>query len=204
MKQVKEKVIRGNGRALAYLLSLGGLTGLLASFILAVEKIEILKDPSFEPSCNINPILSCGSVMITPQAEVFGFPNPFLGILGFSAVAATGFALLAGAKFKRWFWVALQLGLLFATVFVHWLIFQTIYRINALCPYCMVVWAVTIPIFWYTLLYNFRAGNVPTPKALRNKVGFIQRHHGDILLVWFLGLLGLIIHHFWYYWSSLF
>ena len=31
-------------------------------------------------------------------------------------------------------------------VFIHWLIFQSLYRIGALCPYCMVVWAVTIPL----------------------------------------------------------
>ena len=85
VKQVKKTVVGISDRSLAWLLSVGGLVGLLASFILSVEKIEILKDPGFQPSCNINPILSCGSVMITPQAEAFGFPNPLLGVLGFSA-----------------------------------------------------------------------------------------------------------------------
>ena len=28
-------------------------------------------------------------------------------------------------------------------VFICWLIFQTLYRIGALCPYCMVVWVFT-------------------------------------------------------------
>lgn len=176
---------------------------MIAAFTLAVEKIEILKDPNFEPSCNINPILSCGSVMITPQAEVFGFPNPFLGILGFTAVAVTGFALLAGANFKRWFWLALQAGLLFAVGFVHWLIFQSIYRIEALCPYCMVVWTVTIPLFWYVLLYNLQKGHMVAPKAFAGACGFIRRHHADILLVWYVVIVGLILNHFWYYWSSL-
>ncbi len=40
----------------------------------------------------------------------------------------------------------LAAGTLLGTVFVHWLIFQSLYRIGALCPYCMVVWAVTIPL----------------------------------------------------------
>lgn len=204
MEKVKEKTSQLTERSLAYILSVGGLVGLLAAFVLSVEKVEILKDPSFQPSCNINPILSCGSVMITPQAEAFGFPNPFLGILGFTAVAVTGFAMLAGARFKRWYWLALQLGLLFAVGFVHWLIFQTIYRIGALCPYCMVVWAATIPIFWYTLLYNLRTGNIVVPGKLKGVVGFVQRHHADVLLVWFLAVIGLITYEFWYYWSSLF
>lgn len=204
MKESKVTTSAKSDRFISRLLSVGGLIGLLAAFVLSVEKLEILKDPSFQPSCNINPILSCGSVMITPQAEAFGFPNPFLGILGFTAVAVTGFAMLAGAKFKRWYWLALQLGLLFAVGFVHWLIFQTIYRIGALCPYCMVVWAVTIPMFWYTLLYNLREGHIKVPGKLKAANSFIQRHHADILLVWFLGILGIITYEFWYYWSSLF
>lgn len=203
MNKSKEKLTLLSDRAIAYILAAGGIIGLIAAFTLSVEKIEILKDPNFQPSCNINPILSCGSVMITPQAEVFGFPNPFLGILGFTAVAVTGFALLAGAGFKRWYWLSLQAGLLFAVGFVHWLIFQSIYRIEALCPYCMVVWSVTIPLFWYVLLYNLQKGYIATPKALAGAVGFARRHHGDILLLWFLVILGLILKHFWYYWSSL-
>lgn len=181
----------------------GGLLGLLASFTLAVEKVEILKNPAFEPSCNINPILSCGSVMITSQAEAFGFPNPYLGILGFSAVATVGAALLAGAKFKRWFWISFNIGLLLALIFVHWLIFQTLYRINALCPYCMVVWTVTIPIFWYTTLYCLSEKIIKTPQSLKSIVSFAQKHHGDILILWYLAIIGLILNRFWYYWSTL-
>ena len=203
MEKVKQKINGLTERSLVYVLALGGLVGLFAAFVLTVEKIEIIKDPSFQPSCNINPILSCGSVMTTPQAEVFGFPNSLIGILGFTAVSVTGFAILAGARFKRWFWVLLQVGVLFAAGFVHWLMFQTIYRIEALCPYCLVVWIVTIPIFWYVLLYNLRQGYIAAPRKMRGAVNFLQRHHGDVLLVWFLVILGLILNHFWYYWSSL-
>ena len=188
---------------LPYLLTFGGIIGFLASLVLAIEKIEIIKNPDFQPSCNINPVLSCGSVMVTPQAEAFGFPNPFLGIAGFAVVTTIGIAILAGATFKRWFWLLVQTGLLFAVVFIHWLFFQTVYNIGALCPYCMVVWIVTIPLFWYTLLYNLRQGNIKTPKKLKSLVTFAQKHHGDTLIVWYLIIAGLILNHFWYYWSTL-
>ncbi len=69
-------------RLLPWLLLLGGLIGLTASAVLTVEKIAILRDPAYVPSCSINPVLSCGSVMTTPQAEAFGFPNPLLGGTG--------------------------------------------------------------------------------------------------------------------------
>jgi uncharacterized membrane protein len=187
-------------RFLPYLLLIGGLLGLLAAFVLTVDKIKILEDPSYVPSCNISPILSCGSVMVTDQASAFGVPNALFGIAGYAVIAAIGAAMLAGAKFKRWFWRWVGLGTLAGVLFVHWLFYQTVYNIGSLCPYCMVVWVVTIPLFWYVLLYNLREGNIAVPKRLNY---FLQRHHGDILTVWFLILSGLILNHFWYYWKTL-
>ena len=120
-----------------------------------------------------------------------------------TAVATTGVAMLAGGKFKRWFWQIFEVGLLFAFGFITWLQFQTLYRIGALCIFCMITWAMTGPLFWYTTLYNLRLGNLKTPAKLRGVVAFAQRHHGDILLLWFLLIIGLILKRFWYYWSTL-
>lgn len=186
-----------------WILSIGGILGFFAAFILTVEKIELIINPNYVPTCNISPLISCGSVMNTWQASAFGFPNSLLGIAGFAIVATVGVALLAGATFKRWFWIGLQLGTVFGVVFVHWLFIQSVYRIEALCPYCMVVWAVTIPIFWYTTLYNLRTGNIPTPPRLKRLVAFLQRHQGDVLIIWYALIIGLILNHFWYYWSTL-
>ncbi|MEV0287641.1 vitamin K epoxide reductase family protein [Kribbella sp. NPDC050820] len=175
-------------RLLPWFLLVGGLIGLAASAVLTVEKIAILRDPAYVPSCSINPVLSCGSVMTKPQAEAFGFPNPLIGIAGFAVIATVGAALLAGASFRRWFWLGLQAGVTFGVGFVHWLIFQSLYRIGALCPYCMVVWAVTIPIFWYVTLHN-----------LRRRFAF----HGVVLTVWAVLVLSLIAEQFWSYWRTL-
>lgn len=186
-----------------WLLLVAGLIGLIASFTLTVEKLEVLKNPDYVATCDLNPVISCGSVMRSDQAEVFGFPNPLMGLIGFTAVAVVGAVLLAGARLKPWFWITFQIGLLFAVGFVHWLIFQTTYRINALCPYCIVVWTVTIPAFWYTLLYNLRQGNIKTPASLHKVVNFAQRHHLDILIAWYLIIIVLILNHFWYYFGDL-
>ena len=139
----------------------GGI-GLLAAAVLLIEKIDVIEDPDYVPTCSINPVLSCGSVMTSDQAEAFGFPNPILGVAGFAVVLTTGAAMLAGATFRRWYWLGLQAGVTFGVVFVHWLIFQSLYRIGALCPYCMVVWVVTIPLFLFVTLHNVRTGALPT------------------------------------------
>lgn len=98
--------------------------------VLQVEKIQLIKNPDYVPSCSINPVLSCGSVMTTPQAEAFSLPNPLIGIAGFAAIAMVGAALLAGAVLRRWFWIGVQVAVTFGVVFVHWLIFQSLYVIG--------------------------------------------------------------------------
>ena len=180
-----------------------GLVGLVAAFTLLVEKIALLEDSSYVPSCSINPILSCGSIMKTDQAEAFGFPNPIIGVAGFAVVATVGMAMFAGGAFRRWFWLGLQAGTTFGLVFVHWLIFQSLYRIDALCPYCMVVWVVTIPLFWYTTLHNTRAGHLRLPAGMQRVATAARTYHGVVLTAWSLAITGLIAERFWDYWSTL-
>jgi uncharacterized membrane protein len=189
--------------ALPWLLIILGAIALLASIMLSIEVFDRLKNPSYVPVCNLNPVLSCTSVADSNQAHAFGFPNYFIGIAGYGIVMAAGGAILAANRLKRWFWLTLNVGLLLAAVFLHWLIFQTLYRIGALCIFCMVVWATTIPMLWYLTLHNLDTKAIKTPRRLRGVIGFARRHHGDILLGWFLLIIVLILKRFWYYWSGL-
>lgn len=189
-------------RTLPWILIICAAIGLLAAFVIMVEKVHLLEDPGFQPGCNLNPVISCGSVMSSAQSHAFGFPNPILGLVGFPVVIMTGVVLLAGATLKRWYMLGLQVGALFGLLFVHWLFFQSVYRIGALCPYCIAVWIVTITTFWYVLLYNIQKGYLLSGRLQR--VGaFLQRHHLDIILFWFLVLFALALKHFWYYYGPL-
>jgi uncharacterized membrane protein len=190
-------------RIIPWILVIGGLIGLLAAFMLSLDKIALLSNPDYQPSCNINPIFSCGSIIKTQQASLLGFPNPFLGLVGYSVVITIGMGLFAGAKFKRWFWLGLNGVSAVAVIFIHWLIFQSLYTIGALCLFCMFAWTVTMPIWWYTTLYNLQNGNIKTPKKLQKFVAFISRHHLDIIVAWYLLIIALIIQNFWYFWSTL-
>jgi uncharacterized membrane protein len=187
-------------RLIGWILTVGGLVGALAAFVLMVEKVALLKDPAYTPSCSINPILSCGSVMTTAQAEVFGFPNPLIGVAAFPVVAATGVAVLAGARLPRWWWLSLQAGALFGVVLVHWLFVQSLYRIGALCPYCMVVWVVMILIFSYLTLHNAERGHLPAPRRI---IGVLLMVHSTVPLIWLLILAALIGVRFADYWRTL-
>jgi uncharacterized membrane protein len=190
-------------RIIPWILVIGGLIGLLAAFMLSLDKIALLSNPDYQPSCNINPIFSCGSIIKTQQASLLGFPNPFLGLVGYSVVITIGMGLFAGAKFKRWFWLGLNGVSAVAVIFIHWLIFQSLYTIGALCLFCMFAWTVTVPIWWYTTLYNLQNGNIKTPKKLQKFVAFISRHHLDIIVSWYILIIALILQNFWYFWSTL-
>ena len=190
----------GTGRGLPLLLVVGGAVGLVAAFVLLVEKIKLLEDPSYVPSCSLNPVLSCGTIMRTDQAAVLGFPNPILGLVSFSVVVTLGVVLLTGASLPRWMWSGLQVGVLAGLGLVAWLVFQSLYRIGALCPYCMVVWAVTIPIAWYVTLRNLRAGVLPAPRGV---VAVLTDYHVLGLLTAYLLVAGLALVRFWDYWSTL-
>lgn len=199
----KDRELSKLERYLPWLLLIAGMIAVIASIMLSIEVFDRLKNPHFVPICNLNPILSCTNVADSPQAHTFGFPNYFIGIAGYAAVAAIGTAMLAGAKFKRWFWRLVEAGLVFAIAFLTYLQFQTIYRIGALCIFCMIVWAMTIPTFWYVTLYNFREGHLSFGGRGQKFINFVQRHHLDILVVWFLIIILLILKRFWYYWSTL-
>lgn len=191
-------------RGLGMLFTVTGAIGLVMAVVLLVEKIALIEDPSYVPSCSLNPVLSCGSVMDTPQASAFGIPNPILGIAGFAAVLALGFAFLAGARVARWMSVLIQVGVTFAVLFVQWLIGQSLYEIGALCPYCMVVWAVTIPLFWFTTIHHLRALADSSTSTGRRALGLVIEFRVPVLVAWYLVILALIAVRFWDYWSTLF
>jgi uncharacterized membrane protein len=181
----------------AWWVLIAGVAGLAAALTLTAEKISMLANPSYVPSCSINPVLSCGSVMATPQASAFGFPNPLIGIVAFSVVVATGVLAVGRTALPRWYWLGLAGGTLLGVVFVHWLIFQSIYRIGALCPYCMVVWTVTIPLFVVVSSIALR------PLGRYSAVRMLYLWRWSVTTLWFAALILLILMHFWYYWSTL-
>lgn len=189
-------------RPLAIGLLLGGLVGLVAAAVLLIERIRLAEDSSYVPTCSINPVLSCGSVMESAQASLLGFPNPVIGVAAFPVVIATGAAMLAGARLARWYWAGLQAGVTAAMVFVAWLVFQSLYRIGALCPYCMVVWAVVIPLFWYVTARNAAAGVLGSPPGGRLATG-LRDWRAPLVFGTFLLVVLLVLERFWTYWSSL-
>lgn len=188
-------------RSLAWSMLFFGLLGWWASFSLTLDKIKVLSNPDVTLGCDISPFISCKSVMASTQAALFGFPNPIIGVAAFVVPTVIGAALLAGASFKRWFWLGALLGHALGFVFVIWLFTQALYDIGALCPWCMVAWTGMIPLFWALLGYTAKSGYLGT-RLVR---------FGETVFGWawvltaftYLGIAVAIAIRFWDYWVTL-
>jgi uncharacterized membrane protein len=145
-------------RSTPWILLIASILGLLAAFQLTNDKFSILADPNFVPSCSINPVLSCGSVIITDQASVFGFPNPLIGLMSYAVIVTLAVLMISKVNIPNWVWLGLNLGALAGMAFVIWLAYQSLYVIGALCPWCMAAWVATIFIFWITTAENAGRG----------------------------------------------
>ena len=117
---------------------------------------------------------------------MFGFPNTYLGIAGFAVVAATGAMLLAGGRLASWYATGLQAGAVLGTVFVAWLMVQSLIVIHTLCPYCMAAWAATFATVWYVTLTNLGRIRHRLPDTLDRAVAVAGRNHSAILAGWLL------------------
>ena len=184
---------RYSDRQLGFWLVSAGLIALISSAILVYERLQIYIDAGHSTVCDINALLSCGTVMRTPQAEAFGFPNPFIGLVGFSIVVTIGAAMMAGAQFKKWFWVCMNIGLAAATAFIMWLWYQTTFQINALCLFCMIVWVMTITLFVKTTVRNVSAGVVPAAQSMRESA---RGWSWFAISLWLILIFGIIVIRF--------
>jgi uncharacterized membrane protein len=133
---------------------------LIASFVLSVDAIRLAADPGAELSCNINAVVSCGTVGSSWQSHLLGFPNAFLGLMAEPVVITIAVASLAGVRFPRGFMFAAQIVYTVGLVFAYWLFFQSMFVIGALCPWCLLITVSTTLVLSTLTHINIRDGNL--------------------------------------------
>jgi uncharacterized membrane protein len=152
--------------------------GLLAAFVLSIDAFELLKNPGVRLSCNINSIISCGTVASTSYASIFGFPNSFIGLIGEPIFITVAIAGLYGVRFPRQFMFAVHAAALFSLLFAYYLFHISVFVIHALCPWCLLVDVSTIVMFFAITRYNINEDNLYLSKkiSVRAKT-FIQKDY---------------------------
>lgn len=187
-------------RASGLVVAVSSVLGVVAAFALSIDKLKMLQDPDFVPSCNFNPVLSCGSVITTDQASAFGFPNPFLGLVGFAVLTTLGVLVAAQVELPRWVLLGAATGSLLGFAFVHWLAFESLYQIGALCPWCLVVWAISPVLATWTASW----ATSDSPRSAVRTIGrTLWNWRYPVVTSWYLLVTVLILVRFWSYWRTL-
>jgi uncharacterized membrane protein len=171
-----------------------GLVGLTASFILALDELEVIQNPHAVLSCSINIVLNCSTVMQTWQAHVFGFPNMYIGLMAFPVIITVALLGLSGAKLPKWFYVAANIGYLLEITFAYWLFFNSLYAIQVLCPYCLLVTLSSTFLFETISRYNVRENTFGFKGLTKKRIqSFYSKGYDKLVLAnWIVVLLLLV------------
>jgi uncharacterized membrane protein len=169
---------------------IASVASLVASFVLSVEAITLAEDPHADLGCNINAVISCGTVGGSWQASVLGFPNAFLGLMTEPVVITLAVASLAGVRFPRWFMLAAQTVYTLGLAFAYWLFYEAMFDIGALCPWCLLITLATTLVFFEMTYVNIRDDNLFLPRRVQAALTGFVRANLDliVLVVWLLVL----------------
>lgn len=174
---------------------LSALLSLTASFVLSVDAVVLAADPDAALACNINAVLSCGTVGTSWQASLFGFPNAFLGLVAEPVVITIAVASLGGVRFPRWFMLSAQVVYTLGLVFAYWLFYEAYAVIGALCPWCLLVTLSTTLVFASLTHVNIRDGNLLLPeRASRAARAFVAADLDALVVaVWLVAVVMLVV-----------
>jgi uncharacterized membrane protein len=137
--------VRYRGTYIEMLIS--SIIGLIASLVLSIEALALAENPFADLNCDINAVLSCGTVGSSWQASLLGFPNAYLGLIAEPVVITIAVAALGGVRFPRWFMLSAQVVYFIGFAFAYWLFYQSYFVIGALCPWCLTITVTTTLVF---------------------------------------------------------
>lgn len=192
-----------SNRFIGIFFAVAALAGLLASYQLGVESLELAKDPSYNPACNISPILSCSKVMASSYSSFLGIPNPYLGLMGFSALLTVGAMIYFGVRLPKRVWVLAHGAALAGMFFVVWLFTASLMVIGSICPWCSLLWVATIAVFWIVHVHIAALGVYDQYAWTKPASAFIKKYAGPLLIVLYLVFAVAVFIRFSDYWMSL-
>lgn len=184
-----------NRRVLPWLMVCSGVVGVFASAALTMEYLHLLKHPDEKLLCDLNLFVSCNPAMSSYAAHMFWVPNIVLGLVAFTIMTVSGVVLLTGARLPRWYWWALQAGLLVGAGMITYLQWFSVFDLRRLCLWCMIIWFATIPLIVTMTNVNLARG-VFGERFVR--VGsLLASWNVVIILLWDIVLIGVIVAGLW-------
>lgn len=170
---------------------------LLTSLILSSETLALARAPHKALECDVNTVVSCSKVAQSWQAEFirFGelsFPNAFFGIAAESVFVTLAVVGIAKVKLPKWLATFSWIGGLCALLYAYWLFTQSMFVIQILCPWCLVLMFCTTLQFMSLTHATFSVQEI----AFKNKIlSAYYRLNYDLIvdLLWIFTLVLLIL-----------
>ena len=152
----------------------GGTIGATAAFLQTLEKLTLLENAHAQLTCNLNSVFSCSNVLNAWQSSVFGFPNSIMCLMLFMTFAVAGFIGLGGGHAGKRTRLAVQTIALATLGFASWFMWQSLFRIHAVCIFCLFCVAGLLLVNWAWLRLN--ADDLPIGSAARDRLkrGFLN------------------------------
>lgn len=113
------------------------ITGFWAAFTISYEKFMMLTNPLYTPGCSINIWIDCGKVMNSQYAAMFGFPNSWLGLMGWPMAWITVLYLFTHEKLSKIFMLIAMTVTIPAVIISYIWTYIAFFEIGAICPWCI-------------------------------------------------------------------
>jgi uncharacterized membrane protein len=115
--------------------------------ILAIYLLfEQFSNSSFRP-CNINATVNCDAIISGPVANTFGISTPLIGLIGYICIFLAAFF-----KKKKTLMGFATFGLIFCLSIAY----IEFFRLNVICPVCILCQIIMITVFSLAVFINKR------------------------------------------------
>lgn len=122
------------------LIVVAAAVGMAATIIQLVERVALAEDANAVLLCDINGTFSCGNVLTSWQASVFGpIPNAAIGLSVFALTLGVAGSGLLGSALSKATWGVATFFAGFMAAFTVWFLAQTAFVIGAVCLYCLAI-----------------------------------------------------------------
>jgi uncharacterized membrane protein len=180
---------------------LASAVALLASLVLSADTLYSARHPAAHLGCDINNVISCSTVAQSWQAEIVHLgrltvPNAFIGMAAESVFVTVAVVGLCNPRMPRWFPIATWWGDCTALLYSYWLTTQSLFVINALCPWCItLMFSTTIQFMSLTHATVTVQGIPRTDTKFRKFLDSIYRPGLDIMIdvIWIVLLVIIIL-----------
>ncbi len=122
----------------AAVIAVCALIGMVDSFYLVLQYIQVLLHPGEATPCTVNTLVSCTKTVQGTYAHYFpGIPNPLLGMLWYSGLVAYGVTRYLGSEFSKQARTFVGVIIILGLMLSYRLYLASVFELKGVCPFCL-------------------------------------------------------------------